>query len=242
MSSNGLDPTPPLHGIPRLWRWMLAVVRWSLRHLYTTFAFSYDGVAWLVSAGHWRQWQQVGLDACQPGPLLELGHGPGHLLKARLAAGLPATGIDLSRQMSRKAGKRLGAAGLAKSIARAEAQALPFAGRSFATALATFPTEYAFDPRTAREVMRVLKPGGCLVMVPGIQVTGRGPVALALRGLYAITGEQPQIHQPWLDVYKRLGFDMKQELIPAAGALVLRLIWTSPGQPSASDVDAPPNG
>ncbi|MFN2198120.1 MAG: hypothetical protein ACK2UW_18520, partial [Anaerolineales bacterium] len=57
-------------------------LRWFFRHLYTDLAWSYDYVASTVSLGLWNEWVlSVLTDMIRP-PILEIGHGPGHLQAA----------------------------------------------------------------------------------------------------------------------------------------------------------------
>jgi len=60
--------------------------------LYHEAAWAYDAVAAAVSLGQWRAWGAAALPFL-PGPrVLELGHGPGHMLIALTAAGYDAAG------------------------------------------------------------------------------------------------------------------------------------------------------
>ena len=87
--------------------------------------------------------------------MLELAHGPGHLLIALKTAGYQPIGIDLSPRMGRQAARRLRCARLDVPLVRCRAQALPFRSNSFDDAVATFPTNYILDLNTLREVARV---------------------------------------------------------------------------------------
>ncbi len=116
-------------------------------------------------------------------PILELGHGPGHLQRALLHQGLFVVGLDESAQMGRLAKRRLGP--FAK-LTRAPAQTLPFANKSFETIVSTFPTDYIFDQRTLSEIKRCLSDGGRLIVLPVAW-----PKSRLLKWLYRVTGESP---------------------------------------------------
>lgn len=201
-------------------------VRIVLDLLYTRCAWGYDAVAWLVSFGRWREWQQVGLLALPAGPVLELGHGPGHLLRQRLFAGLPSVGLDRSPQMGRMALRRLRKAQLAARLVRAEAQALPFAGETFDGLLATFPTEYILDRRTLAEARRVLRPGAALVVIAGVQIAPHTLPERLLERLYRFTGETPPSPDTWALPSDVDGLRLQVETVEAPGALVYRLTAT----------------
>jgi ubiquinone/menaquinone biosynthesis C-methylase UbiE len=201
-------------------------VRIVLALLYTRFAWAYDAVAWLVSFGRWGEWQQVGMRALPAGPVLELGHGPGHLLRQRLLAGQPSIGLDRSPQMGRMALRRLRKAQLAARLVRAEAQALPFAVESFDGLLAAFPTEYILDRRTLAEARRVLRPGGALVVVAGVHITPHTLPERLLERLYRFTGETPPSPDTWTLPGDVDGLQLQVETVEAPGALVYRLTAT----------------
>ncbi|MCJ7511673.1 MAG: methyltransferase domain-containing protein [Anaerolineales bacterium] len=222
------EPVVPGRAAGRVRRSVFWLVRIALGLLYTQFAWAYDLVAWLVSFGRWSDWQQTGLLVLPPGPVLELGHGPGHLLWRRLSQGQPSVGVDRSRQMGRIALRRLRRDRLPANVARAMAQALPFAGESFQAVLATFPTEYILDPLTLDEVRRVLRPGGILVIIAGVRIAPKSLPDRFLQGLYQLTGETPALPATWAQPFEAQGFRLQTEPVAAPAAEVLRIVATKP--------------
>jgi len=154
--------------------------------LYGRLAWTYDAVAWAVSLGQWRAWGAAALPYLTGPRVLELGHGPGHMLVALAEHGFAPVGLDLSPQMSRLAGRRQPAA----RLVRGRAQTAPFAAASFDSALATFPTPYIVAPETAAAVFGLLRPGGRLIMVPEARLGGRGPRRALIDWLYAVTEQR----------------------------------------------------
>jgi ubiquinone/menaquinone biosynthesis C-methylase UbiE len=166
----------------QIWR---KLVRFGFRLLYHEMAWTYDAVSWTVSLGEWRKWQYAAL-AYVTGPcILELGHGPGHMLAALAAQGHEVYGLDLSSQMSRMAQKRI-----PSPLIRSWAQDLPFRSALFDTVLSTFPTEYIASPGTITSVHRVLRPGGRFVIVPAAQLTGTSSTHRFIEWLFEITGQR----------------------------------------------------
>jgi len=212
-------------------------VRFFLKHLYTTIAWAYDLVAWITSVGQWRIWQQVAVEALPPGIVLELGHGPGHLIFSLFSEGRYVIGVDASKQMSRIASQRLHKANLPVRIVRARAQALPFPCSFFDAIYSTFPSEYIFDRGTYQEAWRSLKPEGLLIIIPGIiQITGqrRGkfdPLYILDRlasVLYRITGEDiptnRKFKQRIRQELEQFGFAPTIDFIKQPRAIVFRII------------------
>jgi SAM-dependent methyltransferase len=128
---------------------------------------------WLAStipfAGQWRRWQRLVLPRLVGEDVLEVGCGIGTLCAEIVRAGYRCTAIDRSPQMVAATRNRLHHHGLLRDAAVrwASVQALPFADASFDSVVSTFPTQYIADPLALREIGRVLRPGGRLIVVIG---------------------------------------------------------------------------
>lgn len=205
-----------------------AFLRFFFKHLYTTIAWSYDAVAWTVSLGQWSSWQAVGLAALPHGVILELGHGPGHVLVAVDQSGRTAYGVDPSSQMSRLTARRLLKAGLELRLARANSQALPFAPAVFDGLISTFPTEYIMDPRSLTEARRVMKPGAKFVLVLVGISTGRSWIERFAAWVFRITGQgQPPGNVPE-GLFADTGFQVTADWIDLDRSSVLRVELLKP--------------
>lgn len=203
-------------------------LRWYFRHLYTDLAWSYDLVAWAVSLGRWNEWSLCALDPLPRGRILELGHGPGHLLCALAGRGQQPVGLDPSPQMGRRAHARLQRRGLSPRLVRSRAQSLPFASSTFDGVAATFPDEYAFDPATAKEVARVLRPEGVLVVIPTAVFLPHSLANRAAAWLFRVTGESDDHTPEWAAPLKNAGLTLQVERLEVRGSLVLRLVARRP--------------
>jgi ubiquinone/menaquinone biosynthesis C-methylase UbiE len=166
-----------------------ALLHFFFRLLYNELAWSYDIVAWLVSRGHWKAWGRTTLSHLRGERVLELGHGPGHLLVTLLERDLVPVGLDLSPHMGRQAKRRLRRSGVAVPLVRARAKTLPFRSGSFDSVVATFPTDFILHPHTQREVARILSSPGRLVVAVGVRFEGKGLTSRVLRWLYRVTGQ-----------------------------------------------------
>jgi ubiquinone/menaquinone biosynthesis C-methylase UbiE len=167
-----------------------AVVQGMFHLLYTRFAWTYDRVSRIVSLGHWQSWGQTSLPFVAGPRVLELGHGPGHLLATMVNRDWQPVGIDVSPQMGRLAWNKLEKLGHTARLVRGQGQSLPFGTGTFDTVVAVFPAPYIIEPETIEAIRRVLRPGGRLVVVPEAELTGSDPALRALEWLFTITGQR----------------------------------------------------
>jgi len=200
-------------------------------------AWTYDAVSWIVSLGQWRRWQEASFPFIRGSDVLELGHGPGHLLPRLKKAGFQVVGMDLSPFMGEITRKRLSRANVDLALVRAKAQALPFASEVFNTVVATFPTEFIAEQNTLRAISRSLRPGGRLVIVPEARLTGGGPLRPIIEWLYAITGQRQGPapgHEPsglWLLASQHFvdnGFILQIEQVELTRSVVMVVIAEKP--------------
>lgn len=200
------------------------LIRLFFRMLYGPFAWAYDLVAWLASMGQWNAWAATAMEGVEGPTVLELGHGPGHLQVRLARRGWRVVGVDLSSQMVRLARRRVLRAGLPLRLVQARAQALPFCASAFQSVVATFPTEYILDRRTRDEMVRVLCPGGRIVVVAAAQFTGKDPVSRFLEWLYRITGQREPLPRESDPIWREGGVEWEARWTPARRSRVLMLV------------------
>jgi SAM-dependent methyltransferase len=140
------------------------VYGWATLRLYAELAWAYDPISRWVSAGKWDAWRRMALDYVSGPRVLEVGFGTGELLLALRDRGFEVAGIDASRAMQRVAGRKLRARGLTIPRVLARADALPFPAQAFDSVVSTFPAGYILEVASLRELARVLRPGGALVI------------------------------------------------------------------------------
>ncbi|HEY3501878.1 MAG TPA: class I SAM-dependent methyltransferase [Actinocatenispora sp.] len=107
------------------------------------------------------------------GSVLEVAVGTGRNL-AHYPPGVRLTGVDFSTGMLALARRRAAGLGRPVALAVADAHTLPFADGVFDTVLATFSLcAVADDRRAVGEMVRVLRPGGRLLLADHVAGTGR---------------------------------------------------------------------
>lgn len=197
-------------------------MRWLLLKffnlLYHSFAWSYDLVAWVVSGGRWKDWVRSIIPLISSEWVLELGSGTGVLQLALIESGCNIAALDESSQMLRIVKKKVVRKQLSQSarLIRGKAESMPFSSGFAGTIAATFPSEYINHVDTIRECRRVLKPGGRLVVLLGVEIGGKGIYDLFLRSLYAITLQKTppiSVLEKTLDRMASYGFRARIETI-----------------------------
>jgi ubiquinone/menaquinone biosynthesis C-methylase UbiE len=209
-------------------RALTSLLRTFFRLLYHELAWSYDLVAALVSVGKWKSWVLSILPDLQKGPILEIGHGPGHLQLALLRQGYLTFGLDRSRQMGRLAFSRVKKKGFTPALVNGYAQLLPFPDAAFQAIVSTFPSEYIFDPATLAELFRLLAPGGRLVILPVAWITGTGALDRAAAWLFRFTGQAPDWVSPLGPRLEAAGFRVRLEFRQLPGSRLAVFIAHKP--------------
>lgn len=166
-------------------------------------------------------WGRTSMSYLQGGRVLELAHGPGHLLISLKRSGYQPFGIDLSPSMGKQASKRLRRAGCEVPLVRSRAQSLPFRSGSFDDVIATFPTDYILDPSTISEVTRVTSGRGRFIVVAGGQRDSHNPNPHFLDWLWKITGGTEPSSE---SAFQRAGLSVRFEWQPVEEGLAILII------------------
>jgi ubiquinone/menaquinone biosynthesis C-methylase UbiE len=172
-----------------------------------------------------REWACSQID----GDVLEIAIGTGRNLPF-YPAGVSATGIELSSEMLALARRRAEELGSQVELLQGDAQRLEFADASFDTVLITFALCTIPDDRAAAaEALRVLRPGGKLVLVEHVR-SPAGPVRFVQRALDPLSvrfGADHLVREP-LDYLDRVGFEVER-VERSKWGIVERVLAHKPG-------------
>ncbi|MFZ2098106.1 MAG: methyltransferase domain-containing protein [Anaerolineales bacterium] len=193
-------------------RFLVIFLRIFFKLLYHQFAWTYDGVACVVSLGAWQKWVRSLVPYIDSPNVLEIGFGPGHLLVELSQKGITTFGLDESQQMVKLAKNRLERKRLPWLIMRGEAQALPLADECMYQVVMTFPAEYILNPTALSETRRILIKGGKVLILPFAWITGHTPWHRLAAWVNRISGEAPALDERALDPLKEAGFAVGWEM------------------------------
>lgn len=131
--------------------------------LYTRFARPYDIVVKAVPL--WRRWLGQAVPVIHGPRVLEVSFGTGWLL-TQYAGPYRTDGIDLNPALIAVARRNLARAGVQADLRQGTVEALPYPDATFDTVVNTMAfSGYPDAAAAAAELARVLKPGGCLVLI-----------------------------------------------------------------------------
>jgi ubiquinone/menaquinone biosynthesis C-methylase UbiE len=158
--------------------------------VYHRMAWFYDAVDWLT-AGTTHRLRRKALAHLPPAGarLLELGCGTGRL-HLELAGRYELAGLDLAPGMAQRTSARLAAHGKRSRLCVGSALALPWPDAHFDAVLSTFVLSAIPDAeRSLDEMVRVLRPGGRIVIVDAGEALDRNRMAHLLARLWESFGD-----------------------------------------------------
>lgn len=197
---------------------------------YNRIAPFYDLMEALVERGFraWREklWRQA------YGDILEVGIGTGKNIPYH-PPGAKVIGIDLADQMLARARQRARALGARVDLREGDVQALAFPDNTFDTAVATFVFCSVPDPvRGLRELRRVVKPGGRILLLEHVRLDGLAGRIMDLLNPLVVRIIGANINRRTVENVKTAGLEI--ENVEHLGPMgMVKLIVARPGKPEA---------
>lgn len=177
-------------------------------------------------------WRQRAWSLVEGPQVLEVGVGTGKNIPYH-PPGVHVTGVDLSKRMLARARRRAERLGSPVNLLQMDAQALDFPNTVFDSAIATFIFCSVPDPVLGlREVARVVKPGGRIVLLEHVQ--SNNPLVAWLMNLLdplVVWLMGPHINRRTVESVSRAGLTLERVEDLGAGGIfkliVARKGWES---------------
>ncbi|MBX7057879.1 MAG: class I SAM-dependent methyltransferase [Leptospirales bacterium] len=194
--------------------------------IYNWLAPFYNGISWLFPM--WRRWIRSVIPFIAGRRILEISFGPGYLMGCYARDGrYEVHGIDYNERMLAIAVRRMKRLRIAADLRRGNVECLAYADESFDTVISTMAlTGYPDGKKALAEMVRVLQPGGKLLMVAIDYPDDRNWFGYFLARLTAWIGDRLQDIDALLD---ESGLAWSAEEI-GAGGCVKRYICTKKTQ------------
>jgi demethylmenaquinone methyltransferase/2-methoxy-6-polyprenyl-1,4-benzoquinol methylase len=158
----------------------------EVRDMFASIARRYDAANEVLSLGVHKGWRRAAVRIAEAAPgqrVLDCATGTGDLaleFKRAVGASGEVIGTDFCAEMLQSAPAKAARAGLAVQFAIADALSLPYPDGHFDVASIAFGIRNVDDPvRCLREMARVLKPGGSVIVLEFGQP--RGPFGALFR-------------------------------------------------------------
>lgn len=173
-------------------KWIYNIPALFFGLFYHSLAFFYDHITNAISMNLWSQWLATTLPFLKDGVILEIGHGTGRLQKILAQQGYQVFGLEPSIQMIGLTKRRLIATEYSFRLVRGFSQAIPYEDGFFDHVVSTFPSEYITEPKTLKEIKRILRPGGDLIILRFAWLSDQHMPYKAIAWLFRLVGEAPQ--------------------------------------------------
>jgi ubiquinone/menaquinone biosynthesis C-methylase UbiE len=168
----------------------------------------------------WRRWLRAALPHLLGPRVLEVSFGTGWLL-TQYADRFEAHGIDLNETMLRIATGKLRRNGLSAHLQMANVERIPYPDDTFDTVLNTLAfSGYPDADAAMRELRRVLKPRGRLVMIDANYPHDNNPVGTTLMGIGRLSGD---LIRDMNGLFEAFDLDASDHQIGGFGAIHLYL-------------------
>jgi len=195
-------------------------LRWRIVGPLFELLYRNRALYWLAStipfAGQWRTWQRLALARLRGHEVLEIGCGIGTLLVDMLQAGYSCAAVDRSTQMVAATQGLLHRRRFPRELVQqADVRHLPFPDARFDSVVSTFPTDYIADLTALREIARVLRPGGRLIVVMGASLLPANALLIPFVAIHRLMYGASGSEEPLPETETGVGADTREDAFAA---------------------------
>ena len=186
---------------------------------YTRLAPGYDVAVRLIPV--WRRWLRRAIPHLRGLRVLEVSFGTGDLL-TQYAARFETHGVDLNWRMVQIARRNLARSGAIAHLVQANVEALPYPDGTFDSVLNTMAfSGYPDGSMALGELVRVLKPGGRLVLIDVNYPADGNWLGRRLVGLWKLAGD---LIRDMCGLFREFGLDFTDTEVGGWGSVHLYVV------------------
>ena len=203
------DQIPVLRNIMSMW----------LYKFYSKSTLVYDIAVKLLPV--WKTWIKKAIPYIQGPRVLEVSFGTGYLI-TQYARRFETFGIDYNEEMVKTAKKNLFKKNVNADIVQGNVESLPYGDEFFDSLVNTMAfSGYPDGEKALSEMIRVLKPGGKLILIDINYPKSRNTVGMLMTRFWTLTGD---IIRDMYELFNRLNIDYKDIEIGGFGSVHLYLV------------------
>lgn len=137
----------------------------------------------------WKTWIKKAIPYIQGPRVLEVSFGTGYLM-TQYARGFETFGIDYNKEMVKTAQKNLFKKNVNADIVQGNVESLPYGDEYFDSLVNTMAfSGYPDGEKAMSEMIRVLKPGGKLILIDINYPKNRNTVGMLMTRFWTLTGD-----------------------------------------------------
>lgn len=187
--------------------------------IYSKSTLVYDIAVKLMPV--WKTWIKKAIPYIQGSKVLEVSFGTGYLM-TQYASRFETFGIDYNKEMVKTARKNLLKKRLNANIVQGNVESLPYGDEYFDSLVNTMAfSGYPDGEKAMSEMIRVLKPGGKLILIDINYPKNRNTVGMLMTRFWILTGD---IIRDMHELFNRLNIHYQDIEVGGFGSVHLYLV------------------